>query len=101
MHKKLPFFLPKNFRISKHNGNRGIKFLHNIRAYMIDLHAISFPCNSNRFDFINDLNISNIAFFSRFLPFLGVNISKTIEDIKLKFSMCIKTIMSHNYKKIG
>jgi len=64
---------------------------------MIDLHAILFPCISNRFDFINDLNISNMAFFSRFLPFLGVNISKTIKDIKMKFSMCIKTIMSHNY----
>ena len=64
---------------------------------MIDLCAILFPCISNRFDFINDLNISNMAFFSRFLPFLGVNISKTIKDIKMKFSMCIKTIMSHNY----
>ena len=63
MHKKLPFFLQKNFRISKHNLNRGIKFLHNIRAYMIDLRAISFPCKSNRFDFINDIIISNIAFF--------------------------------------
>ena len=93
----MTIFLPKNFRISKHNGNRGIKFLHNIRAYMIDLRAISFPCNLNRFDFINDLNISNTAIFSRFLPFLGVNISKTIEDIKLKFSMCIKTIMFHYY----
>ena len=56
---------------------------------MIDLHAILFPCISNRFDFINDLNISNMAFFSHFLPFLGVNISKTIKDIKMKFSMCI------------
>ena len=64
---------------------------------MIDLRIILFPCNSNHFDFINDLNISNMAFFSRFLPFLGVNISKTIKDIKMKFSMCIKTIMSHNY----
>ena len=64
---------------------------------MIDLRAILFPCNSNHFDFINDLNISNMAFFSRFLPFLGVNISKTIKDIKMKFSMYIKTIMSHNY----
>ena len=36
---------------------------------MIDLHAILFPCKSNRFDFINDLNISNIAFFCHFLPF--------------------------------
>ena len=71
MHKKLQFFLPKKFRIWKHNGNTGIIFLHNIRAYMIDLRAISFPCNSNRFDFINDLNISNIAFFSRFYLFWG------------------------------
>ena len=56
---------------------------------MIDLRAILFPCNSNHFDFINDLNISNMAFFSSFLPFLWVNISKTIKDIKMKFSMCI------------
>ena len=62
---------------------------------MIDLRAISFPCKSNCFDFINDINISNIAFFSRFLPFWGVDISKTIEDIKLKFSMCIKNIIFH------
>ena len=94
MHKKLPFFLLKNFRISKHNENRGINFFYNIRTYMIDLRAILFPCKSNRFDFINDINISNIAFFYFFLE---VNTSKTIEDIKLKFSMCIKTIISPNY----
>ena len=68
MHKKLQFFLQKNFHISKHNGNRRIKFLHIIRAYMIDVCAILFPCNSNHFDFINDLNICNIAFFGHLLP---------------------------------
>ena len=60
---------------------------------MIELRAFSFRCHWYRFGFINDQNISNIDFFSHFLPFLGVNISKTIGGSLLKFTVFIKSII--------
>ena len=58
---------------------------------MMELPGFSFPCPWYRFNFIHDLNIFNITFFSHFLPFLGVNISKTIGDRLMKFFVFIKT----------
>ena len=60
---------------------------------MIDLRAISFPCKLNRFDFINDIIISNIAFFQPFFTFLE---GKYIENY-LRYQIEIFYVYQEHY----